>query len=71
MVSWEHVWIVGRAARRALTVRGLVMATDREAALTAAALNVDIVAELMRQLRESGLKRQQSRELFQPSVGAR
>ena len=43
--------MAGRAARRTLGVLGRVMATDREAALTAAALNVDIVAEIMRQLR--------------------
>lgn len=49
-MSCEHADINGWAARRALAVRGLEIVNDREAALTAAALIVDITAELMRQL---------------------
>jgi len=47
-----------------LAVVGLVIASDREAALTAAALNVDIVAELMRQPGARFLDQRESQELF-------
>jgi len=62
--------MAGRAARRAVAAPGLVMANDREAALTAAALNVDIVTEFMRQLGERQCGQRESRELFRWSVGA-
>lgn len=54
--------MAGRAARKAVEVRGLAMVAEREAALKAAALNADMVPEIMRQLEKKVVRSVKSHE---------